>query len=413
MKLDPARQPWMRAPETRAVMEALTKDGGTARFVGGVVRNSLLGQPVGDIDIATPLMPDEVTKRLEAANIKAVPTGIEHGTITAVVDGKPVEVTTLRRDVSTDGRRAVVAFTKDWGEDAARRDFTMNALYADAEGTVFDSVGGIADLQAGKVRFVGDATTRIREDYLRILRLFRFHAWYGKGEIDSDALNAAASEKSGLAKLSGERMQSELLKLLAAENPVPVLRTMAASGILAELLPGALDIARLERLVENDTNAFFTPDPVLRLATLMPADADTVTETADRLKLSNADRERLMDLATGREKIVSWLSIREVRKLLYRIGPKRFRDRVQLRWAEDAKASNAIQWRALMALADSWVRPNFPLTGRDVMNAGVKEGPMIGRILAEVEDWWVDSDFIEDEFSLAERMKAVVQAMAY
>lgn len=408
-RLDPKFESWMRADETQAVMNAL---GGEARFVGGAVRNALLRQPVTDIDIATPLTPDEVTKRLQAAKLNAVPTGIEHGTVTAIANGKPFEVTTLRRDVATDGRRATVAFTADWKEDAARRDFTMNALYASADGEVFDYFGGIADLEAGRVRFVGDATTRIREDYLRILRLFRFHAWYGKGEIDKDALHAAAAEKSGIAQLSGERISKEMLRLLEAENPVPVLRLMASSGILAEILPGNLLIPRLERLAEIDANNFFTSDPILRLASLLP-DAAMANAVADRFKLSNADRTRLEEIAGAKDKIVSYLSIKEVRKLLYRLGPKMFKDRATLRWAEDPKDSNAIQWRALLAVADAWDRPEFPLTGREVMNAGVPEGPLVGRILAEVEDWWIDSDFIEDEFSLAERLKAVVQATAY
>ena len=409
MRLDPRMQDWMRAPGTRAVMEAL----GDARFVGGAVRNALMGRPVNDVDIATPLAPDEVTKKLEAANIRAVPTGLEHGTITAIANGKPYEVTTLRRDVSTDGRRAVVAFTKDWKEDSQRRDFTLNALYANGEGEIFDYATGIADLQAGRVRFIGDAVTRIREDYLRILRLFRFHAWYGKGDIDSDALLASAAEKAGIARLSRERIQREMLKLLEADNPVAMLRVMAASGILSEILPGELNIAQLERLVAIDTNNFFTPDPLLRLAAMLPDDAKAVTAIAYRWKLSNAHRERLEDLAGGREKVVSYLSIREVRKLLYRIGAQRFKDRVMLRWVEDSKASNGIQWRALLAMADAWQRPVFPLDGSNVMAAGVPQGPLIGRILAEVEEWWIESDFIEDEFSLAERLKAVVQATAY
>jgi poly(A) polymerase len=408
-RLDPKFESWMRADETQAVMNAL---GGEARFVGGAVRNALLRQPVTDIDIATPLTPDEVTKRLQAAKLNAVPTGIEHGTVTAIANGKPFEVTTLRRDVATDGRRATVAFTADWKEDAGRRDFTMNALYASADGEIFDYFGGIADLEAGRVRFVGDATTRIREDYLRILRLFRFHAWYGKGEIDKDALHAAAAEKAGVAQLSGERISKEMLRLLEAENPVPVLRLMASSGILAEILPGNLLIPRLERLAQIDANNFFTSDPILRLASLLP-DAAMANAVADRFKLSNADRTRLEEIAGAKDKIVSYLSIKEVRKLLYRLGPKTFKDRATLRWAEDPKDSNAIQWRALLAVADAWDRPEFPLTGREVMNAGVPEGPLVGRILAEVEDWWIDSDFIEDEFSLAERLKAVVQATAY
>jgi poly(A) polymerase len=409
MRLDPKMQDWMRAPGTRAVMEAL----GDARFVGGVVRNALVGRPVSDVDIATPLTPDEVTKKLEAAKLRAIPTGLEHGTITAIANGKPYEVTTLRRDVSTDGRRAVVAFTTDWKEDSQRRDFTLNALYANAEGEVFDYNNGIADLQAGRVRFIGDAVTRIREDYLRILRLFRFHAWYGKGEIDTDALRASAAEKAGLTKLSGERIQKEMLKLLEAGNPAAMLRAMAASGILPEILPGNSQIARLERLVAIDANNFFTPDPLLRLAAMLPDDIKAASTVADRWKLSNAHRERLEDLAGGREKVVSYLSIREVRKLLYRIGVARFKDRVMLRWAEDQKASNAIQWRAMLAMADAWVCPVFPLDGGNVMAAGVPQGPLIGKILGEVEEWWIDSDFIEDEFSLAERLKAVVQATAY
>jgi len=409
-KLEPSKNPWMTAPETRAVMYALAKDGGSARFVGGVVRNALLGQSVSDIDIATPLTPDAVTKKLEAAKLKAVPTGVEHGTVTAVSNGRPYEVTTLRRDVSTDGRRAVVAFTKDWTEDAQRRDFTMNALYADANGDVFDSVGGVADLKAGKVRFVGDPTTRIREDYLRILRLFRFQAWYGKGEIDKAALQAAAAEKAGLKQLSGERIAKEMLKLLVADDPVPVLRSMAATGILSEILPGELNIARLERLCTLDASNFFQPDPILRLAALLPARVAAANELADRWKLSNADRERLADLCGATEKIVSYLSIKEVRKALYKLGIARFKDRVFLKWAEDPKETTYIQWRALLAMADAWERPRFPLDGGNVMAAGVPQGPLIGKILGEVEEWWIDSDFIEDEFSLAERLKAVVQA---
>jgi poly(A) polymerase len=409
-KLEPAKNPWMTSVETRAVMDALAKDGGSARFVGGVVRNALMGRDVSDVDIATPLTPDVVTKKLEAAKLKAVSTGVEHGTVTAVSNGRPYEVTTLRRDVSTDGRRAVVAFTTDWAQDAQRRDFTMNALYADAGGEVFDTVGGIADLKAGRVRFVGDPTTRIREDFLRILRLFRFHAWYGKGELDKAGLQAAATEKAGLQQLSGERIAKEMLKLLAAEDPVPVLRSMAATGILTEIVPGELDIARLERLVAIDASNFFAPDAVLRLAALLPARVAAANEIADRWKLSNAARDRLAELCGATQKIVSYLSIKEVRKSLYKLGAAGFKDRVMLKWAEDPKEKNYVQWRALLAMADAWERPKFPLDGGNVMAAGVPQGPLIGKILGEVEEWWIDSDFIEDEFSLAERLKAVVQA---
>jgi len=404
MKLDPARHPWMTAPETKAVFAALGAE--NARFVGGVVRDSLLGREVGDIDIATRLLPEDVSKRLTDAGLKAVPTGIEHGTITAVSGGKPFEITTLRRDVETDGRHAVVAYSRDWKEDAGRRDFTINALYAGADGEVFDYFGGVEDLNAGRVRFVGDASQRIAEDNLRILRLFRCHAWYGRGEMDADALRAAQAQRASLQKLSGERVQKELLRLLQAADPMPVLRVMAATGILAELLPGTLRLDRLERLVAIDQDNFFEPDALLRLAALAPP-----TEARARLKLSNAQMDRLSDLANAQERIVSYLAIKEVRRLLYRLGPQRFKDRVFLKWAEDPKESNAIQWRALLAMADAWQRPRFPLSGENVKNAGVPEGPLVGRVLAEVEDWWIESDFTDDEFSLAERLKAVVQAL--
>ncbi len=412
-RLDPTRTEWMRAKPLSKVVHALTHDGGDVRFVGGAVRDTLLGLPVKDVDIATPLAPDEVTRRLKAHGIAAIPTGIEHGTVTAVADGQAFQVTTLRRDVATDGRHAVVAFATDWREDAARRDFTINALYANPGGEIFDYHHGLDDLAAGHVRFIGDAHTRIREDYLRILRLFRFHAWYGKGTIDGAALKACADEKAGFAQLSGERVQQEFLRLLEAEKPVEALRAMAATGILAEILPGTLDILLFERLCAIDAANFFAPDPVLRLSALLSRDADAAAAAADRFKLSNKDRVRLEDIATAREKIVPYLSIREARKLLYRLGRERFKDRVMLCWAADTKVSNAVSWRALLALAEAWQRPVFPLTGREVMQAGVPEGPLVGQILHEVEEWWIDSDFTEDEFSLAERLKAVVQATAY
>lgn len=402
-------QPWLNAPETRAVMDALTANGGAARFVGGCVRNALIGAPVEDIDIATPLLPDEVTRRLTAAGMQAVPTGIEHGTITAVTNRHPFEITTLRRDVSTDGRRATVAFSTDWAEDAQRRDFTMNALYADRTGQVTDLVGGIADLQARRVRFIGDPAKRIAEDYLRILRLFRFHAWYGKGEIDADGLRACAAAKAEIKTLSGERIQKEMLKLMAADDPVPVMRAMAASGVLSVVLPGQHRFGRFERICRDDADCFFEADGLLRLGALLD-DERQANEAAQWWRLSNADRDRLEEMLAMPVKVVSYLSIPEVQRTLYRYGPRRFKDWARLKWAEDAKTSNVYQWRALLALADSWVRPVFPLKGPDVMAAGVTQGPLVGKVLAEVEDWWVENGFTDDPFSLAERLKAVVQA---
>lgn len=408
-RLDPARHDWMRAVETVAVMDALSRDGGGARFVGGCVRNALLGRPVDDIDIATPLRPEQVTARLQAAGLGAVPTGIAHGTVTAIADGKPFEITTLRRDVETDGRHATVAFTTDWAEDAQRRDFTMNALYASADGEIFDCVGGLADLEAGRVRFVGDPVTRIREDYLRILRLFRFHACYGTGEIDEAALHAAASERAGLQQLSGERIAKEMLRLLGAENPLHCLRAMATAAILPEIMPGGLELARLERLVAIDAGNFFAPDAGLRLAALLPNDSAAAHALAERWKLSNADRDRLEDLAGAREETAPDLTVREARKRLYRLGKARFRDRVFLRWAEDVATANTASWRALVALADSFERPRFPLSGSDVIKAGVPEGPLVGRVLAEVEAWWIDADFPDDNAALAAQLQAAVR----
>jgi len=402
---------WVRDKKSQAVMQAL--GAGNARFVGGCVRNAILNEPVGDVDIATVLEPSKVIELLEAAGLKAVPTGIEHGTVTAVVDGTPFEITTLRKDVDTDGRHAEVEFSTSWEEDAARRDFTMNALYVEADGTLHDPVNGYDDAKAGRLRFIGDADERIKEDYLRILRFFRFHAWYGKGEMDPAALKACAGGKSGLSQLSGERVQKELLKLIAAHDPLPSIRAMAAAGVLVEVLPEASEFERFARACEIESTQLFEADAVRRLGALLPPDESVINALADRLKLSNETRARLLKMHTDDTKIISYLSVREVRKALYWMGIELFKDRVMLGWAVDPKLNNAVQWRALLAMADSWVKPEFPLTGHQVMAARVPAGPGVGRVMAEVESWWVDSDFIDDELSLIERLKAVVQATVY
>jgi len=402
MRLDPSQHGWMTSLETLAVMAAL----GDARFVGGAVRNALLGVPVVDIDIAVPIPPEETAARLRAKGIKVVETGLEHGTVTAIAGVHAFEVTSLRRDVETDGRRAKVAFTDDWAEDAARRDFTINALYASLGGEIFDYATGVEDLAVGRVRFVGDARTRIAEDHLRVLRLFRFHAWYGKGDLDGEALRAAAEAKDKLKTLSGERIAKELLRLLEAGNPALVLRVMAATGILSELLPGVLQLGRLERLTEIEAENFFPRDGLLRLAALLPDSAQAAHAVADALKLSNADRVRL-EQALGGDELPGNLSALQARQLLYRIGPGRFRDMVMLHWAAGPKGAG-LPWRILLEMAQSWQRPRFPLTGRDVMAAGVAEGPDVGRVLAQVEDWWAGGDFSADENACRERLKAVI-----
>lgn len=410
-----ARAAWLNEADTRAVMEALAAKGGAARFVGGAVRNALMGEPVSDIDIAATETPEAAKALLEAKGIKVVPTGIDHGTITAVTPTRHFEITTLRVDVKTDGRRADVAFTEDWAADAGRRDFTMNALYCDADGTIHDPLGGLADLKARRVRFIGDAHQRIREDYLRILRFFRLHAWYGKGEPDEAGLRACAEEREGLRQLSGERIRDELLKTSSADNAAAAFRQMAAAGILQIVLPEASRLDRFEKLVEIETQQLFVQkaDPILRLGAMLDLDRAGVDALAARLKLSNRDRDRLAAMLTDATKIVCYLSMREVRRALYLMGLQLFKDRVSLGWAEDRRGHNAFQWRAMLAMADSWEKPVLPLTGEMIKAAGVPEGPQIGRIRDEVEEWWIDSDFIDDEFSIIERLKAIVQATVY
>ena len=404
MRIDPEQHHWMHAPETLAVLAALVE----ARFVGGAVRNAILGVAVADIDIAVPMPPNEAVTRLSAAGIRTIPTGIDHGTVTAVAGHHVFEVTSLRRDIDTDGRHATIAFTEDWAEDAARRDFTINALYATADGEIFDYDTGVEDLIAGRVRFIGDAAMRIAEDHLRILRLFRFHAWYGKGDIDEPGLRASAAAKDKLATLSAERVAKEMLRLLEALRPAPVLRIMAATGILSLVLPGELDMARLERLCEQDAENQVEPDAILRLAALLPAgEGDSV---AERWKLSNAARARLVAALADGERIASHLKAPDVRRLLYKLGPDLFRDRVRLAWAVAPKSQPALAWRMLLAMADSWDRPHFPLTGRDVMAAGVLEGAGVGKVLAALEAEWAQSDFTLDESVLREKLTALVKA---
>lgn len=411
---------WLQAPATRAVMAALEDaQPGSARFVGGCVRNALLHEPVEDVDIATTLLPNEVLKAAEAAGLKSVPTGLAHGTVTLIALSRPFEITSLRRDVQTDGRRAEVAFTQDWAQDAQRRDFHLNALYADASGQVFDPTGqGLEDLRARRIRFVGDAGQRIREDYLRILRFFRFSAWYGAGTFSPEALAACAAEKAGLARLSAERAWKELKRLLAADDPRAALKAMRQTGVLAQFLPEAQTDAPnalgvLEALIGADLDHHFTPDPLLRFAALLQsAGHEAAQGCAARLRLSRQESERLLAALRPQMRMVSFLSPREVRRALYGMGKEPFRDQVRLAWAQQNKARAVPQWRALLALADSWTRPHLPLSGEDILAAGTPEGPLVGAVRAEVEAWWIDCDFPDDQLALVERLKAVVQALA-
>lgn len=410
------QKPWMTAPETAAVMDALEAAGGAdcARFVGGCVRNTILGRPIDDIDIATTLTPDETTKALEAAGLRAVPTGAEHGTITAISNSRPYEITTLRRDVTTDGRRAVVAFSKDWMEDAERRDFTLNSLYARRDGSIFDPTGhGVADARIGRIVFVGEPEQRIKEDYLRILRFFRFQAWYGRGAPDAAAVAACTALKGQVTTLAAERISKELLKLLAADDPRQAVELMLKTGVLEMVLPEPINLERFNGLVEIETDQLFETDALLRLTALLPDDQLLAARFAESLRLSNAERDRIVEALGQAPWLKSWMSPREIRRAVYRLGKAGFRDRAKLAWARSGRTAVTHQWRGMIALAEGWTVPTLPLTGEEVLAAGVPKGPMVGEVLREVEDWWIDHDFIDDKMSAIEKLKAVAQGMAY
>lgn len=371
---------WRERPGLRRILAALSADGGAVKAVGGAVRDTLLGLSVADIDLATPLLPEEVTRRLAAADIKVIPTGIAHGTVTAIASGDHHEITTLRRDVETDGRRATVAFADDWREDAARRDFTINALYADPEtGAIDDWFGGLADLDAGRVAFIGDAATRIAEDHLRILRFYRFAARFGRGELDPVSHAAVVTARQSLKSLSRERIADELLKILALPDPRGIVGQMAADGIFAVLLP-ELDAGfatAFDRLVAHERAAAAVVAPLCRLAALLPGDAAVAEQVASRLRLSTRQRKHLAALGRHRADVE-----RPIRQLAHAIGVDAARD-VHLLAGDPA---------AIEALS-GWAVPELPLKGGDIVARGVAVGPEVARILKAVEAQWVAEDF--------------------
>ena len=394
-RIDPP--PWMTAPETRSVFAALGAGGAVVRVVGGAVRDAVTGRPHGatDIDIATPDTPGIVIRLLEAAGLRAVPTGLKHGTVTAVAGRRPFEVTTLRRDVETDGRHALVAFTDDWAADAARRDFTMNALYCDPDGTLYDPQGGLADLKAGRVRFIGDGRTRIDEDALRIPRFFRFHAHYGATAADGDALDACRAKAAAVAALSSERVGAEILKLLAAADPTEALRLMIETGVMAHLLPGVGAVGALPALCQAEAGE---PDALRRLALLLRPGGGA-TAAAQRLRLANQQHDRLVAMAEPAVTVVGGLDRHAQRRILYQIGAPRFIDLVFLAWAEAAfheqrgADAMAAPYDALIETARDWTAPSLPVSGADVVAISVAPGPEVGRLLAAVEEWWIAGDF--------------------
>jgi poly(A) polymerase len=396
------KAPWLKDKLLQRLLAVLAADGEAARVVGGAVRNTLLGQEVSDIDIATTCLPEETLRRATDAGFKVAPTGIDHGTITVIADGRPFEVTTLRADVETDGRHAEVAYGRDWQVDANRRDFTINALYVEAVGTIVDLVGGLADIESRTLRFIGDPEQRIREDYLRILRFFRFFAWYGKGRPESEGLKACARLKDGLTRLSSERIWSELKKLLAAPDPSRALLWMRQAGVLTAVLPESekWGIDTIHSLVKTERDLHWEIDPLLRLASMIPPQAVRIAEMASRLKLSNNERERLKAWA---ETAMPQLEISEsgFAKQLYRSDQQGMLDRLRLALVSaraeainhDAAMMRAGYLAKLLEYLGSYEKPKFPVSGGDLVAAGLEKGPEIGKIQRALEDEWIKSGF--------------------
>ena len=409
VRLDPADHPWMTADSLRPVLQALeAARAGGSRFVGGCVRNAILGDPVDDVDIATQLEPDAVTKALESAGLKAVPTGLEHGTITAVSGGAAFEITTLRKDVSTDGRRAVVAFTEDWGEDSRRRDFRINAIYADFDGQVYDPQNGLKDAENREIVFIGDADDRIREDYLRILRFFRFFAWYGSGRPDRDGLLACSRHKAQMETLSAERVWAELKKLLTAPDPGFALRWMWTVSILETLTGSKFGVDTASRLPALEQAQGWVIDPLLRFMALLPPRVERAETIAAKLKLSNAEKGRIMDwarLSHGLQRgqgLGDEISEADLNAALYRDGAQPFLDRAILAWADEPERDLG----DFVSRLKSWERPEFPVSGKDLIAQGYEPGEALGKELKSLENKWIESGFSLDRAALLDQIQS-------
>ena len=413
-----SNETWFTDPALQRLFALLNADGGEARVAGGAVRNSLMGLPVADIDLATTLPPETVMERAKAAGIKAVPTGVDHGTVTLVLDGKGFEVTTLRRDLETDGRRAKVAFGEDWQEDAERRDLTINALYVGADGEVIDLIGGLPDIETKRVRFIGDADTRIAEDYLRILRFFRFFAHYGGGRPDPAGLKACSRAKDKLATLSAERVWAETKKLLAASDPGRALLWMRQSGVLGAILPETekWGIDAIPALVAAEQALGWEPEPMLRLAAIVPKDAERLAGLAHRLRLSNAEAaflDRFARAPRPNGEVTDAAFDRE----LYRLGKDGVIASLKIDLAQaraqagvDPKAMTKTgRLSALLARAEKFERPVFPLSGADVLAAGLAPGPKVGEALKGLEETWIGSNFSFDRAKLLARLDDLIR----
>ncbi len=392
--------PWRESGATTRVLGLLNGEGEEARIIGGAVRNALLKVPIGDIDIATTAVPEEVIRRARAAAIKSVPTGIDHGTVTLVVDAQPFEVTTLREDTETFGRKAKVAFGRDWVGDAHRRDFTINALSVDAAGVVHDYVGGLADIAARRVRFIGDPNMRIAEDYLRILRFFRIHAAFGAGEPDRAGYLACITARDGLAALSAERLRMEMLKLLVADGAVIAVAAMADGGLLLPILGGVAYTGPFAAMISAERLLGLQADAVRRLGALAVAVTEDAKRLGARLRLANAETKAL-DSMGHRWWRLAGMDEAIARRRLYRLGEAGYRDRLLLAWARAGSDADPAPWRALATLPQRWSAPKFPLRAADFIARGIAEGPTLGHVLALAEDAWLAADFPLDQTALA------------
>lgn len=413
-----AGQDWFEKPALKRIFALLNADGGEVRIVGGAVRNALMDLPVVDVDMATTLTPDVVVERAKAAGIKSVPTGIEHGTVTLVIDGEGFEVTTLRRDVETNGRHAQVAFGTDWQTDAERRDLTINALYANEKGEIIDLINGLPDVESRTVRFIGDAAMRIAEDYLRILRFFRFFAHYGSGRPDADGLRASARAKDKLGTLSAERVWSETKKLLSARDPSRALLWMRQSGVLSEILPETekWGIDAIHGLVATEQALGWAADPMLRLAAIVPADRERLAALATRLRLSKAEAGYLANWSSA-PVIDPEMKETALDRLLYRQGVEGVKTRLKLALASaradlsagDTAMQKVARLSTLLTRAEKFKKPGFPLSGADVMAAGVEAGPKVGEVLKSLEEKWIDVNFSLDRAALTARLKDMLE----
>jgi poly(A) polymerase len=384
--------PWLSSGPAARVLALLNGDGAEARVVGGAVRNELLGIAVSEFDIATTALPAEVIRRAKAAGIKSVPTGIAHGTVTLVVDAQPFEVTTLRQDVETFGRKARVVFGTDWARDAERRDFTINGLSVGADGVVHDYVGGLSDIAAKRVRFIGDPKLRIAEDYLRILRFFRIHAAYGSGDPDRAGYLACIGGSAGLAGLSAERMRMEMLKLMVAQGAVTAVVAMADGGLLLPIFGGVAYTGAFAAMIAAEHALGLPPNAIRRLGALAVALSEDARRLAARLRLTNNEAKAL-DSMGHRWWRMAGMDEARARRRLYRLGAERYRDRLMLAWARDGVRASPASWRHLATLPDRWSAPKFPLKAADFVGRGIDAGPALGHVLGLAEDAWLAADF--------------------